>query len=94
MLAGAVDRARSHDPLKVAYALESIVFEGLEGRVGMRAEDHQLIAPLYLACLSEAADPGVPFDVESTGLGWKTIAKVEGKDLIPPIKCRGERPAM
>lgn len=94
MLARAVDQARSDDPLKVAYALEGMVFEGPAGRVWMRAEDHQLIAALYLARLSDAGDPGVSFDVESTGLGWKAIAKVEGKDLIQPIKCTVERPAM
>jgi branched-chain amino acid transport system substrate-binding protein len=53
-----------------------------------------LIAPLYLARLSKAGEPGVKFDVENTGLGWKTVAKVEGKDLIPPVKCTVERPPL
>jgi branched-chain amino acid transport system substrate-binding protein len=94
MLARAVDQAHSEDTLKVAYALEGMVFDGPEGRVWMRPEDHQLIAPLYLARLSKAGEPGVKFDVENTGLGWKTVAKVEGKDLIPPVKCTVERPPL
>lgn len=38
---------------------------------------------------------GAPAAVTSlaldSGLGWKTVAKVEGKDAIPPIKCTVER---
>ena len=94
MLARAVDQARSDDPLKVAYALEGMEFNGPEGRVWMRAEDHQLIAPLYLARLTKTGEAGVKFDVENTGLGWKTVGKIEGKDAVPPIKCTVERPAM
>lgn len=82
------------ETIKVALALEAMVFDGPEGRVWMRPEDHQLIAPLYLARLGKAGEPGIQFDVQSTGMGWKTIAKVEGKDLIPPIKYTVERPAM
>jgi branched-chain amino acid transport system substrate-binding protein len=92
MLARAVDQARSDDPFKVALALEGMEFVGPEGRSWMRPEDHQLTAPLYLARLSKAGEPGVKFDTENTGLGWKTVAKVEGKDAIPPIKCHVERP--
>ena len=93
MLARAVDQAHSDDPLKVGYALEGMVFDGPEGRVWMRPEDHQLVAPLYLAQLSKAGEAGVKFDVENTGLGWKTVAKVEGKDAVPPIKCTVDRPS-
>ena len=94
MLARAVDQAHSDDPLKVAYALEGMVFDGPEGRTWMRPEDHQLIAPLYLARLTKVGEAGVKFDVENTGLGWKTVAKIEGKDAVPPVKCQVERPPM
>ena len=94
MLARAMEKARSADPLKVAYALEGMEFDGPEGHVWMRPEDHQLIAPLYLARLTKTGEAGVNFDVENTGLGWKTVAKVEGRDAIPPIKCTVERPRM
>ncbi|MEQ1882162.1 MAG: branched-chain amino acid ABC transporter substrate-binding protein [Burkholderiales bacterium] len=92
MLARGVHEARSDDPLKVALALEDMEFDGPEGRTRIRPEDHQLIAPLYMARLTKAGEPGVKFDTENTGLGWKTVAKVEGKDAIPPIKCHVERP--
>jgi branched-chain amino acid transport system substrate-binding protein len=93
MLAKAMEKARSDDPLKVAVALEGMEFDGPEGRVWMRPEDHQLIAPIYLARLSRVGEAGVNVDVDNTGLGWKTVAKVEGKDAVPPIKCTVERPS-
>jgi len=94
MLARAMKQAHSDDPIRVALELEGMAFDGPEGRVWMRSEDHQLIAPLHLARLSKAGEAGVKFDVEDTGLGWKTVAKVEGKDAVSPIKCRVERPPM
>jgi branched-chain amino acid transport system substrate-binding protein len=66
--------------------------EGPEGEVLVRAQDHQLIAPVYIAALTSAGKPGVHFDVEDTGLGWKTVYKAEGKDFVPPLKCRVKRP--
>ena len=92
MLNKAFSKARSDDPMKVALALEGMTHEGPEGMVQIRAEDHQLVTPLYLAALTRVSESGVPFDTEDTGLGWKTVYKVEGKDFVPPVKCTVERP--
>ena len=46
MLAAAMDKARSEDPLKVAFALEGMTYAGPSGNSWMRVEDHQMIAPL------------------------------------------------
>lgn len=92
MLTNAFAKARSDDPLKVALALEGMTHDGPEGRTWVRPEDHQLIAPVYLAALTKAGQPGVPFAAEGTGLGWKTVYKGEGNDFVPPIKCQVERP--
>ena len=92
MLAQAIDKAQTTDPLKVSYALEGLKRNGPEGEAWMRAEDHQIVAPLYLASFAKAGQPGVTFDVENTGYGWKTEAKVEAKDAVPELKCKMERP--
>jgi len=92
MLTEAFAKAHNDDPLKVGLALEGMTHEGPEGIVWMRPADHQLIAPLYLAALTKAGQPGVRFDAEGTGLGWKTVYKAEGKEFVPPVKCRVERP--
>jgi branched-chain amino acid transport system substrate-binding protein len=35
----------------------------------------------------------VKFDVENTGLGFKTDAKLNGKDLALPTTCKMQRPS-
>ncbi|HEX7952354.1 MAG TPA: branched-chain amino acid ABC transporter substrate-binding protein [Burkholderiales bacterium] len=92
MFASALAKAGSADPVKVAYALEGLQYAGPSGPSWMRAEDHQMIAPLYILSLVKAGQPGVRFDEEKTGYGWKTEAFIEAADTIPALKCRMERP--
>ncbi|HEX9451351.1 MAG TPA: branched-chain amino acid ABC transporter substrate-binding protein [Burkholderiales bacterium] len=94
MLAGALDKAGTTDPVKVAYALEGLKYAGPSGASWMRAEDHQMIAPLYILSLVKAGQAGVKYDEEKTGYGWKTETFIEAKDIIPPVKCQMERPPM
>jgi branched-chain amino acid transport system substrate-binding protein len=92
MLARAIDQARSPDPLKVALALENMRYDGPTGQVWMRAEDHQLSQPLYVASFVRAGTGGVKYDVEGTGFGWKSEARIEAKDTVMPHTCRMQRP--
>jgi branched-chain amino acid transport system substrate-binding protein len=92
MLAGAMNKAGSTDPLKVAYALEGLKFAGPSGESWMRAEDHQMIAPIYILSFAKAGQPGVGIDEEGTGYGWKTEALIQAKETVPPIRCQMERP--
>ena len=94
MLAGALDKAGTTDPVKVAYSLEGLKYAGPSGASWMRAEDHQMIAPLYILNLVKAGQAGVKYDEEKTGYGWKTETFIEAKDIIPPVKCQMERPPM
>lgn len=92
VLARAMEKARSTDPLKVALALEDLSQEGPEGRTWIRKEDHQMVTPLYLARLSPADGKLVRYDVENTGLGWRTVAKAEASAAVPPLRCKMDRP--
>jgi branched-chain amino acid transport system substrate-binding protein len=94
MLAGALEKAGSSNPIKVAYALEGLKYAGPSGSSYMRAEDHQLIAPLYILNFVKAGQPGVKYDEEKTGYGWKTEAFIDAKDTVPPVRCQMERPPM
>ena len=84
--------AGSSDPTKVAYALEGMEYEGPGGRSWMRKEDHQLIAPIYIASFTKAGTPGVKYDEEGTGFGWKTEMVVPAEENVPALRCRMERP--
>jgi len=92
MLAGALNKAGSADPVKVGYALEGLKYAGPSGASWMRAEDHQMIAPLYILNFVKAGQAGVKYDEEKTGYGWKTEAFIEAANIVPPVKCQMERP--
>ena len=91
-LALAIEKAKSTDPGKVAAALENLVFEDDSGEVYMRADNHQLVQPLYISTLVKANGKNARFDVEKTGLGFRTDARIEGKDTVMPTTCKFQRP--
>ncbi len=92
MLSTAINKIGADDPLKVAFALEGLKYAGPTGESWMRAEDHQIIAPMYVLNFVKEGEPGVKHDVDGTGYGWKTESLMEAKDNIPPMNCKMERP--
>ena len=92
MLAAAMNKAKSNDPKAVALALEDMTFKSGYGDVYMRKGDHQLVQPLILSVFSKAGTPGVKYDVEKTGYGFKSIASLSLKDADQPNTCVMERP--
>jgi len=88
MFSAAAAKAKSNDPVKVARALEGMKINTSVGEVEMRADNHQLLQPLFVATLTD----GVKFDVEKTGLGFKTDLKVNAKDTALPTTCQMQRP--
>lgn len=92
MLSAAINNIGADDPLKVAFALEGLRFAGPSGESWMRAEDHQIIAPMYVLSFVKEGQPGVKHDVDGTGYGWKTETLIEAKDNVPPMNCKMQRP--
>ena len=88
MFAAAAKKAQSNDPVRVAKALEGMKIMTPLGEAEMRADNHQVLQPLYVSTLSRK----MKYDVEDTGLGWKTDAKVEGKATALPTTCKMQRP--
>ena len=48
--------------------------------------------PIYETVFERAGGPGVRYDAEDTGLGWKTEGKLEAEDNVGPVTCRVQRP--
>ena len=92
MLAQAIDRARSIDPEKVARALEGMNYDWLYGNVQMRADNHQLIQPLFISSVAKVDGKQLRFDADRTGMGWQVERRIEGKDTMMPTTCKMERP--
>lgn len=93
MLQMAIEKAKSLEPKSIAAALEGMKFNVLNGGEGyMRADDHQMIQPIYVASLGERSAKE-PFDEEGTGWGWKVTGRVEAADTVLPTTCKMNRPA-
>jgi branched-chain amino acid transport system substrate-binding protein len=93
MLAKAIELAKSTDPVKVAKALEGLKLDGDTGEVLMRADNHQLIQPLFVSTYSKVNGKDVKYDIERTGNGFKTDRRIEGKDTMMQTSCKMQRPS-
>ena len=92
MLAKAMNQAKSLDPAMVGKALEGMKYHGITGEVEMRADNHELLQPLFISSFVKSGTKGVKYDVERTGMGFKTEGRVEAKDTALPTTCKMERP--
>jgi branched-chain amino acid transport system substrate-binding protein len=88
MFAAAANKAKSNDPIKVGRALEGMKLMTTVGEVQMRADNHQLLQPLFVATFTD----GVKYDAEQTGLGFKTDVKVSAADTAMATTCQMQRP--
>jgi branched-chain amino acid transport system substrate-binding protein len=88
LFAAAATKAKSNDPVKVARALEGLKINTTVGEVEMRADNHQVLQPMYVSTLMD----NVKYDVERSGLGFRTDAKVDAKDTALPTTCKMQRP--
>ena len=92
MLAKAMNQAKSLDPAMIGKALEGMKHQGITGDVEMRADNHELLQPLFISSFVKSGTKGVKYDVERTGMGFKTEGRVEAKDTALPTTCKMERP--
>ena len=88
MLAKAMEQAKSTDPAKVAKALEGMKSQAAAGEVTMRADNHQLVQPLFISTYSKADGKDVKFDVERTGNGFKTDKESKVRIRLNPRLAR------
>ena len=83
-LAAAMKQANSSDPVKVAAALSGMKRETPLGVSEMRADNHQIIQPLYITEL----EPDQPHVFKQTKLGFKTIATIPADSTRMPTTCQ------
>ncbi len=92
MLAAATNQAQSVGPLAVAKALEGMRIAGDTGELWMRAEDHQLFNPMFIATLARSGTKGVTHDWENSGYGWRSDATIDPGTFSVPTTCKMTRP--
>ncbi len=91
-LAQSLEKAGSSDAAAVAAQMEkaTVNFSGFKG--GMRAADHQFQQPLAVAVMGKQGAPGVKFDVEGSGYGFRVIKTISAQRAEQPTSCQMVRP--
>jgi branched-chain amino acid transport system substrate-binding protein len=92
MLAAAVKKAGSTDSVKVAKAMEDLVFDSVVGPVRMRGEDHQLLLPQVVNTIAPVDGKTVKVGWEGTNYGFRTDAVYTGNELAQGTECKMQRP--
>jgi branched-chain amino acid transport system substrate-binding protein len=92
-LAEAFNKTKSTEPVKVAFGLEGIKVQSVNGEVEMRNTDHQLQQVLHIASWQKVDGKKVRFDSENTGLGWRTEKVLDSYVAAQPTSCNMQRPA-
>lgn len=62
-------------------------------RGAMRASDHQFQQPLVVGVMDKMGTPGVKFDVEGSGYGFRVVRVIDAARAEMPTTCRMPRPA-
>ena len=91
MLAAAMERAKSADPLAVARALEGATWRNPIQSATMRAADHQLQQPVYVTVMRRKGE-AIAFDNEGSGYGFKTERLLSAAEAEQPTSCQMTRP--
>ena len=91
-LAAAVGKAASLEAAAVATALETTSVS-LSGQGGaMRAADHQFQQQLVVGIMDRQGAPGVKFDVEGSGYGFRVVKVIAPAQAEMATSCRMVRP--
>lgn len=80
------------DVTAVATQLEKAQVS-LGGQGGaMRAADHQFQQPLVVGLMERQGSPGVKFDVEGSGYGFRVVKALSAPAAQQPTSCKMQRP--
>jgi branched-chain amino acid transport system substrate-binding protein len=91
-LAQAIERAGSVKAADVAAQLEKVEVKLAGQTARMRAADHQFQQPLSVAVMDRQGAPGVKFDVEGSGYGFRVIRQLTPQQAEQPHSCNMARP--
>ena len=65
----------------------------LYGQAGaMRAADHQFQQALVVGVMDRLGAPGVRFDVEGSGYGFRVVRQIAADKAAQPTSCQMQRP--
>ena len=91
-LAQAIENAGTTNSIAVAAKLEKADVTIGSQSGAMRASDHQFQQPLVVGMMDRQGTPGVKFDVEGSGYGFRVIKTIAAASAEQPTTCKMQRP--
>jgi len=93
LLEKAMNETKSTDPAKVAKAMEGMKLDGYFGPIEMRAQDHQMIQPLFIGTFAKVDGKAVKFNADGTKeFGFRTDHKIPAPETAMDTTCQMKRP--
>ena len=93
-LAQSIEKAGTTHSVAVATQLEKARVT-LASQTGvMRASDHQFQQTLVVGVMDKMGTPGVKFDVEGSGYGFRVIKTISAASAEQPTTCQMQRPQL
>lgn len=91
-LTQAIEKAGGDEPVAVARQLRQadVTLFGQRGR--MRADDHQFQQPLVVGVMGRQGTPGIAFDVEGSGYGFRVVRQISAEQAQQPHRCQMQLP--
>lgn len=90
MLEQAIIQTGGTDVNKIRDVLANMEITDDTGQIAMRADNHQLLQPLYVSRLVKISERDDMVDVERTGLGFETLAEIAGENTHMDTTCQFE----
>lgn len=91
-LVQAIEKAGTTNSIAVAAQLERVKVTFASQSGAMRASDHQFQQPLVVGLMDRQGAPGVKFDVEGSGYGFRVIKTIAAARAEQPTTCKMQRP--
>ncbi|RYF57700.1 MAG: branched-chain amino acid ABC transporter substrate-binding protein, partial [Comamonadaceae bacterium] len=92
LLAAAMAKAKSTNPVAVAKAMEGLSVKSFAGDVQMRGSDHQLQQSMFITKWQKV-DAKNKYSVENTGYTFVPIKQMDPYVSSTPTSCQMKRPA-
>ena len=91
-LAQSIEKAGTTNAVAVATQLEKTRVTLASQSGAMRASDHQFQQTLVVGVMDKLGTPGVKFDVEGSGYGFRVIKTIAAASAEQPTTCQMQRP--
>ena len=93
-LAQSIEAAATSEPLAVGAQLERASVSFAAQSAAMRRSDHQVQQGLVVGLMERQGSPGVKFDVEGSGYGFRVIKTLSAARVELPTTCKMQRPQL